>query len=665
MVGRFIFRTLAVLALLVIIGVAVVFFILAPKIPRLPDDLRLLATAPATQVFGRDGELIGSLGGRTYVSLDRISPYFPNAVVAVEDRRFRSHRGIDRLAMARALWQNAVSLGSAPGGSSITQQLAKNLFFPLKRSWTRKILEAMAAVAIEDRFTKDQILEAYCNLIDFGQYAFGVETASQVYFGKHAADLQLHEAALLAAVLNAPSRYNPFTHLDAAKGRQKQVLEAMARAGTIPPDAVEKETVRKLRIVRSDAVTRRGSFPVDWALEWAGEDVGYEAIAYGGVRIYTTIDPFLQKLAEKTLTVGMDDLEARLKPLASGETTRLEGALVALDVPTGRVLAVVGGRNWAASSYNRATKALRQPGSSFKPIVYLTALEKGDVSPVTVMVDQPLKLKIDRNRTWSPVNFDGDFRGPLTLKLALMKSINTVTAQLIDKTGPEAVVKTAHKLGIMTPLEPHLSLGLGAQGIPPLELASAYAAIAREGVEIQPLFVARVEDRSGNLLKERMTAEESRFSPETVYQLIDMLKGVLEPGGTGEVVRRRGFSGIAFGKTGTSSDYRDAWFAGATTRISVVVWVGYDDNRQMRLANGVGVTGAAGAAFIWADFMVQATAGQPVDDFAQPDGVARFYVEPIRGVVSPDSMPGWLPVMLTPAQAAQAPRDSSELDEQQ
>ena len=646
-----ILRVIAILLLVILLAAAGLFLGLASTVPRLPDDLRLLASSPATEVYGRDGELLGSLGGRQYVSLDQISPWFQKAVVAVEDRRFYAHRGIDHLAMVRALGQNLLTLGGAPGGSTITQQLAKNLFFSFKRSWKRKLLEAMAAVAIENRFSKEEILETYCNFIDFGQGAYGVKRAAQLYFGKHAAELTAGEAALLAAVPNAPSRLNPFTNLDQARRRQRQVLLAMARAGTISEKAADSLAALKLKLSSESGRVRQGSFPVDQAVEIARDKIGSDVVSYGGVRIYTGVDPFLQQMGEKTLAAGLNDLEAGMRPQEGNQKARLEGALVAIDVASGQVAAMVGGRKYSASTYNRAVKSLRQPGSAFKPVIYLTALESGSFTPVTLMDDHPLKLKIDKRRTWSPVNFDRDFRGQMTLKFALMKSINTIAAQLIDQVGPERVVETAHRLGITAPLEPHLSLALGSQGVTPLELASAYATIAREGVEMEPLLVKRVETRGGELLMEKMSVGESRFAPETVYQLIDMMEGVLN-GGTGSIIRARGFKGIAFGKTGTSSDHRDAWFAGGTSHLVVVVWVGYDDNSELRLKNGVGVTGTVGAAPIWADFMIRATAGEAISDFPRPIGMERVFVSPDSGLASRDSVENYIPVVLKADQAA-------------
>lgn len=625
-------------------GVAAVLWF-SNQVPRLPDDLRELASPPETRVLGRDGSILGTLGGRSfYVSLDQISPHFLNAIVAAEDKRFRRHHGIDFIASARALWQNLRSPDPAPGGSTITQQLAKNLFFSFERSWRRKILEALAAAAIEERLSKDEILEVYCNFVDFGQYAFGIERASQVYFGKPARDLDLPEAALLAGIPKAPSRYNPFTDPSAARSRQRQVLKAMAHAGRLRSEQVDSLMRIPLRL-RSPAETPpRGSYPVDYAVELARRTVGSEPVSYGGIRIFTTVDPALQDAAQYALESGLAALEARMR--RDDSTPPLEGALVAVEVETGDVVALVGGRNYRRSPYNRAVKSRRPPGSAFKPVVYLAALDAGLITPVTVKEDKPLKLPLSHRRFWSPDNFDDRYLGPVTMKMALMKSINTIAAQIAAEVGPEQVVAAARKLGVTSPLEPHLSLALGSQGVTPLEMAAVFTALARLGNVVEPRAVSVVEGPGGHLQKEFFAAGESRFEPEVVYELVDMLSGVLEPGGTGASVRRMGFTRTAFAKTGTSGDHRDCWFCGATPRLAVAVWVGYDDNRPLLLADGSGVTGAVGAAPIWTEFMMKAESGFPDLPFAKPIGLQKAFVEPYRGTVSPDSAPGYIPVTL-------------------
>jgi 1A family penicillin-binding protein len=616
MIRRLLIFVNVLIVLMVVAGVAA-FMMYSSDIPRLPDDLRLLAATPATEVFARDGELMGTLGGREYVAIERISLNFQNAVVSAEDKRFRSHRGIDHIATTRALWLNATHGGHAPGGSTITQQLSKNLFFSFKRSWERKIVEAMATIAIEQRLSKDEILEAYCNLIYFGRFAYGVERASRTYFNKHAAQLSIEEAALLAGLPNAPTRFDPYNHLAAAKGRQREILGRMADKGFIKRASIDSLAALPLKFADPTTSSEHGSYAMDYALERARTEIGSDLVNYGGVHIYTTIDLRLQRLAEQTVASGVDLLELNLMPGKEGDEGKLEGGLVAMDVSTGRILAMVGGRDYDLSPFNRATSSYRPPGSAFKPIIYMTALEMLHIGPETIYEDKPVTFTYGGGQTWSPKNFEPEFRGPVPLREALAKSINTVAAQLINQVGPGNVVKTASRLGIRSYVEPHLSLALGAANVTMVDMTTAFATIAHEGVESDPLFLTRIEGRGGDLLAEYLNAGEQRFDSETVYELITMMEGVLDYG-TGTVVRKRGFMGTAIGKTGTSSDFRDSWFVGATPVLSVAAWVGFDDNRQMFLSSGKGVTGAAGAAPIWADFMIQATAGEPSRDFPRP-----------------------------------------------
>ncbi|MFN3821886.1 MAG: transglycosylase domain-containing protein, partial [bacterium] len=461
------------------IGIAILL-IWTRQIPRLPDDLRLLAVIPPTEIYDRYERLIGSIGGRQYVSIERISPHFLNAIVATEDRHFWQHKGISHLAVLRAIYLNLKYGESAPGGSTITQQLAKNLFFSFRRSWQRKIREAIAAMAIERKFTKEEILEAYCNLVYFGHQAYGIERASQVYFGKHSWQLTLPEAALLAGLPKAPSALDPLAHPEQARRRQITVFRRMAKAGYIRRDQVDSLAALPLNLAHPLNLNRF-LFAIDGAMLEARKIVEPELVEYGGLKIYTTIDPELQRIAQNTLSSGLDILESRLRtdPRSPG---RLEGALVALEVGSGDILALVGGRNYGVSPFHRALHSRRPPGSAFKPVIYLAALENLPLTPDSKMIDEPVEFPLPGKKTWKPKNFDEKFQGPVTLRFALEWSINTIAAQLTHQLGPERVMKTAQSLGITSPLEPHLSLSLGAIGVTPLEMATVTATIARRGV---------------------------------------------------------------------------------------------------------------------------------------------------------------------------------------
>ena len=652
-------RAVVIILLMACVVGFIGFIQLSQHIPKLPEQLSLLANAPATEIYARNGELIRSLGGRVYISIDRISPHFLNAVVAAEDKRFYKHRGIDRLATIRSLYLNILKMGKGPGGSTITQQLAKNLFFKFHRSWKRKVLEALAAMAIEDRYSKGKILETYCNLVYFGPYSYGIERASQSYFDKHASALELHEAALLAGILNSPGLYDPFKHPDRTKRRQIVILRRMANAGMLDPTDIDSVASIPFDLANQRIQINRGSFPIDYTIQLARREIGEELVNYGGVLIRTTLDPTLQEMAEQTLSNGLKLLEQKLAPLPENADTRLEGALVAIDVVSGDIRAIVGGRNYRESQYNRAVYAKRQPGSSFEPVIYLSALEKLDISPVSVYNDSLMSYKIDRRRVWKPPNYSRKYQGPIILKYALMNSVNTVAAQLIHQVKPETVVKTAAQLGIREELQPHLSLALGSQGIPPLQMATMIATIANQGISVEPHMVRRIEERGGEILHERLSMRESRFSAETIFILTDMLSGVID-GGTGKVIRQKGFRGAAIGKTGTTDDYRDAWFVGASPTLAVAVWVGYDDFRPMRYATGGGVTGGGGAAPIWADFIIKATAGSPSRTFRVPANISQVFADIKTGEISEKMEDGYISVMLFDKQIAKLLKDRKE-----
>ncbi len=645
MIRKLLYAIVFVLVGFSVIGLTL-FFVYARSVPRLPDDLRLLASSPPTEIYARDGDLLTSLGGREYVAIDRISPYFLQAIIAAEDKRFYEHNGIDFYALTRSIWLNIIRGGGAPGGSTITQQLAKNMFFSFKRSYERKILEALATFAIEDRFSKDEILEAYCNLVYFGRFAYGIENAATIYFSRHAAELEQHEAALLAGLPNSPSRLNPFNNFEAAQKRQSLIISRMAGSGII--SAAQADSLRDVPIILKAGriPIEKGSYPIDYAIDIASTKIGRETVRYGGVRLLTSVDPLLQDYAEQAVFSGLNELESRMKKTEGDSSAGLQAALVAIDVVSGQIVAMVGGKEYQKSTYNRAIHGMRHPGSALKPVTYLTGLEKSLILPTTILVDEPVELMIDKKRAWKPINFSKKFRGPLTVKYGLMRSINTIAAQVMGMVGPESVVETAHRLGIKKKLKPYLTLALGAQGISPVDMAVMYATLARQGIHRDAFIVNRIEGRSRDLLFENLSASETRFAAETVYILTDMLRGVLD-GGTGSIIRRRGFRGIGFGKTGTSSDYHDSWFCGATPGLVAVVWVGYDDNRSMYLSHNAGVTGASGAAPIWADFMMRATAGEPVRNFSRPPGITTLFMDPVTAELGEFPQEnGWISVSI-------------------
>jgi penicillin-binding protein 1A len=548
-----------------------------------------------------------------------------------------------------------VEPGKIQGASTITQQLAKNLFFSFERSWMRKFKEMLLAVQIESRYTKEDILEAYVNQIAFGVGAYGVEQASRIFFGVPAADLTLGEAALLAGLPKSPTRYNPYRHFERSRQRQQIVLNRLNAVGYISPEeaAAAAEQEIDLQPLRSSA--RSGSYFLDLIIDRLEDRYGAQVVYHGGLKVTTTLDPQLQSRAVEAVQSGLAALDRDLGVADSPADMRPQGALVAVETRSGAVRAMVGGRNYAETEFNRAVHSRRLPGSGFKPFLYYAAFETGDIHPATVAVDRPVRIPVAGAPDWEPQNFSRRYRGPMILKRAFTKSINTVAAQIIAEIGPEAVVETARRCGIDQALNPVYSLALGTSGVSPLEMASSFATFATGGIRHEPYWIARVEDAYGHVLEEQIVSGRKSLNPEVAYQVVDMMRGVVDYG-TGSVVRRLGFRLPAAGKTGTTNDYRDAWFTGFTPTMSSSVWVGFDREEGLRDRRGVGITGGRGAAPIWADFMKKASEGEPRREFPAPTNIDVVTVDPITGLPTPPTTPGAMEVALRPGQQADGSR---------
>jgi penicillin-binding protein 1A len=615
--------------------VALFFFILQ-DLPQVPEPLGRIIETPATEIIAGSGERILVLGGKESIPLDRVSPYFVRAVVATEDHRFWEHHGVDKLRTLKALWITLLEPGKIQGASTITQQLAKNLFFSFKRSYKRKFHELLVAVQIESRYSKNDILQAYMNQIPFGVGAHGIENAAQTFFGKSASDLDLAEAALLAGLPKSPTRYNPYLHYDRAKSRQKIVLGRMVTVGAISRLEADNAYKNPLSLQPLSAGTRTGSYFLDTVIQQLEETYGPEIVYHGGLKITTTLDPQMQRWAVNSVKDGMETLDNIMglnnnRTNANGDgKERAQSALVAIETNTGAVKALVGGRDYAASEYNRAIQNHRLPGSGFKPFLYYTAFDKLNLHPASVFEDQPVHITIPGTKDWRPQNFSMEFEGPMILKKAFIHSVNTIAAQLVQLTGPESVISSAKTFGITSPLTPVYAIALGTSGISPLEMASSFATFATNGTRHEPFFIWRVEDAFGRVLDEHIVSGEKQLDPARVYQVVDMMRGVVDTG-TGNVVRQMGFTLPAAGKTGTTNQYRDAWFTGFTPTLSTSVWIGYDKKKGLRDANRVGITGGRGAAPIWADFMMKATAGEPSREFSMPPNIYFEKVDATTG----------------------------------
>ncbi len=570
-----------------LVALAGLFAYNASQLPPI-DQLAVPKRPPNIAILADDGSLLANRGdtGGPAVRLIDLPPYLPKAFVAIEDRRFYSHFGIDPVGISRAVLRDVTGRGAVEGGSTLTQQLAKNLFLTQERTISRKIQETILAVWLERKYSKDQILELYLNRVYFGSGAYGVEAAAQKYFGKSARFVTLSEAALLAGLMKSPTKLAPNHNLAGANERAAQVIIAMAEQGQIT-EAMAKMALASPAQVRRDKTAGSINYAADYVMDALDDTVG--AIDEDIV-VTTTIDPKMQAEAERALT---DELNAKGAKFGVGE-----GALVAID-PNGAVKAMIGGRSYAESQFNRAVAAKRQPGSSFKPFVYLAALEKG-LTPDTVREDAPISVK-----GWNPENYSREYFGPVTLTKALSLSLNTVAVRLGLEVGPKTVAAVAHRLGITSELEPNATISLGTSAVTPLEMASAYAAFANGGIGVQPHVIAKVRTANGKLLYARRNASFGRvIDPQYVSMMNDMMQETLLTG-TARKAELPGWQ--AAGKTGTSQDFRDAWFIGYTSYLVAAVWLGNDDDSPTKKVSGGNLP-----VEVWSRFMKSAHEGVPV-----------------------------------------------------
>ncbi|HIB43580.1 MAG TPA: PBP1A family penicillin-binding protein, partial [Nitrospina sp.] len=527
---------------------------------------------------------------------------------------------------------NTVKGKAAEGGSTITQQLAKNLFFSFEKSYERKLKELLMAFQIESTFSKPEILEAYANQIYFGKGAYGVNKASQIYFGKNPSELNLLQSAVLAAIPKSPNKINPINNKEASIHRASYVLQRMVDEGYISETDRSEALKSELNLRATNTKQNPDSYFVDYVLNEMEEMYEKEFIHFGGLKIFTTLDSNMQKAAHDAAKHHVKFLESRMIKEEGQEN--LEVAVVTVDNQSGAIRVLLGGLDYSKSQFNRAVSNNRMPGSSFKPFVYMSAFENLGYHPGTVIVDEPISLDIPGTTPWEPNNFNDKFKGPVILKEALAKSLNVISAKLMYELSPKRVIKTARKFGIKSPLKNNYSLALGSSGVSALELASAYSVIANLGTYKEPFLVFRVEDYGGNTLYDHFIEKSKRFSEKEIYPLLDMMKGVVE-NGSGRVVRRVGFDHPAGGKTGTTNDFRDSWFTGFTKNYSTSVWVGFDDNSPLIGPNGRGLTGAHAAAPIWGRYMKKIHKNIKKKEFELPDDVRYEQVNYHNGFFSP------------------------------
>ena len=731
-----VFSLFSILLCLFLVGGIAIFALYMQIDQSLPSVEALKNYHPplVTSVYSADGEMISEffIERRYLVPLSELPPHLIKAFIAAEDSRFYEHGGLDLIGIFRAMLKNIQAGEIVQGGSTITQQVVKSLLLTPERTMMRKVKEAVLAQRIDNSLSKNEILYLYLNQIYFGAGAYGVEAAARAYFDKHASDLDLAEAALLAGLPKAPSRFSPIHHFAVSRERQRYVLQRMADSGFITIDEARKALAKPFQIAK----------PKHWGfkeMDYFTEEVrrqaearfGHDMLYKEGLIIQSTLDLKAQRIAEKALDQGLRELDKRHKqyrglhvnvpkddwPSAlrvlgqsngeldtgkvvaglikdfdaksktisvdlgtdkalipqsgwqwvqvsgkraekifrTGDVLRvklerleakntwigaveqdpgMEGALMTISPINGRVICMVGGRNFEKSQFNRCTQALRQPGSSFKPVIYAAALDKG-YSEASILIDSPISYNDHSLRgSWTPSNYDRQFWGPILLRKALIHSRNVVTVKLLEAIGVNYTINYARQLGIVSQLTPTLALALGASDVTLQELLTAYSSFPGLGERVEPYLIEKVLDRNGNLIEEHQVKKEQVISAKTAYLMTDLLQGVVREG-TG--TKARELKRPAAGKTGTTNELKDAWFIGYTPSVLTGVWVGYDDHT---VSLGKGETGGRAACPIWVYFMKEYLKEKPIETFTIPDGVVFAKINGASGAVAKSDEPG-------------------------
>ena len=578
-----------------------------------------------SQILDMQGNLIDTFHSgqnREVVSLSEVSPYLIQAVLSVEDRRFYSHLGIDPKGLARAAVQDIKTMSMEQGASTLTQQLARNLYLSHDRTWSRKIKEAFYALHLEMRLSKDDILEQYLNQVYFGHSTYGVQAAAKMFFGKDAKDLDLAEAAMMAGVPKGAKYYSPYLNMQNAKDRQKVILNAMAEEGIITPEQAEAAHREALTIEpRQTNTVSEAPFFQEYVKNVVLDKLNMTEAQYeaGGLKIYTTLDLRAQKVAEEAVAAEIP------------ADSELQAALIAIDPRNGYIKAMVGGKDFKENQFNRVFATTRQPGSAFKPLIYLAALSE-NISPLTTYKSEPTVFTYDQGRkTYSPSNYDNIYDNTdIDMRRAIMKSDNIYAVSTIMAVTPEKTVDMARRLGITAPLSALPSLALGTSPVSPFEMASAYGVLANGGVRAEPMAVIRVEDHAGRVLYEAKPVESSVIHPAYTYVLTNLMQSVFEEGGTGYRVSDLMKRPVA-GKTGTTN--YDAWMVGYTPELSTAVWVGYDKDKT------IGKLDQRKAAPIFAAFTERTLETVPPKLFPVPEGVVNVYIDPETGKLANDGCP--------------------------
>ncbi len=577
----------------------------------------------ASVVYDINGEAIKGLGdlNRINIELNEMPDYFLQAVIAVEDKNFYRHHGIEIAGILRAIYVNIRERKIVEGGSTITQQTAKNLFLSNERTFLRKFKELFYALELERQYSKNEILSLYCNTIYFGQGAYGIEVAARTFFAKKAKDLNLAESALLAGIPRWPSNYDPYINPEAAKSRQLHVLQRMHEEGYISEEIQSKAALEKLYYQKTDFVIGEAPYFIALVKDYLTKKYGEQILYRGGLKVYTTLDIYMQRAANQAVQSGLEPYDPNLQV-----------ALVAVDPSDGGIRAFIGGRDYNSSTFNRVF-AKRQPGSTFKPFVYSLALYSGYTGADKMMCEE-VEYELPDGEVYRPVDYGQEpyHWREFTLKEAVMKSDNVVAVRINHLLGPAASARYAEAFGF-TNIQPVLSLPLGANEVRPLDMALGYAVFANRGIYSEANYILKITDKNGKILEENRLRQRRVIGEDNAYIITNMLKGVLEAGGTGAHLRNIIGDRVAAGKTGTTDEFKDAWFVGFTPHISCAVWVGYDKDRDVNIPGGV----VAGP--IWANFIAKASQRLTEKDFYRPGNIKLLNICLDSGLIACESCP--------------------------
>jgi penicillin-binding protein 1A len=608
----------------IFLAVAASSFLYYVLLKELPSVAALKDYRPsiATRVYDDQNELIDEffLEDRKIIRYDNLPTVVVQAFVAAEDARFFQHRGFDMQSISRAFFKNLAAGRIVQGGSTITQQVAKSMFLSSERSYIRKIREAVLAYKIDKYLTKEEILTLYLNQIYLGHGTYGIEAASQGYFGKSARSLTLPEASLLAGLPKAPSTYSPFLSMEKARQRQAYVLDRMLEDGYITRQQRDKTLAQPMHLRSVRPKDKVAAYFIENVRRYIQEKYGSDVLYKEGLEVYTTLDLSMQKYARDAVERGLQELDVR-QGYTSG---RSQAALLCMDVKTGAIRAMVGGRDFGKSEFNRATQSRRQPGSAFKPLIYTAAFDKG-MTPAMKLVDEPLVFQESAGNIWKPNNYDEKFLGPTTLRYALAHSRNIITIKLLQEIGIDYAIAYASNMGITSPMGRNLSIALGTSVVTVQEMVRAFGVLANEGKKTTPFFIKKIVDRTGHIFEESQVKVEQVIDPRIAFMTTYVMQDVVEVG-TGRGVKSIGRP--VAGKTGTTDDVRDAWFIGYTPSLVTGVWVGFDQEQSL----GKQEVGGRAAAPIWLYFMERALQGKPVEVFPVPPGIVFSRIDPRTGL---------------------------------